>query len=301
MGGEFLVRASVGMSLKLNLSRMVIGLTVVSFATSAPELIVSINAALDGSPAIAVGNVVGSNIANIGLVLAITGLISPLAIDRDFYRFNFPWMTFFTVVLIVMLLANASIDRWGGLLLLVILVIFIVLLLRRARKSAATMVLEEELQVSYWWKIALFLLIGGGALWGGSELLVRGAVGIATTMNIPESVVAVSMVAVGTSVPELAASVIAAIKKEKAISLGNLIGSNIFNIASVLGITALIEPISISAADRLIHTDIWWMLGFALVLLPLGLIAPRYVLSRWKNALILIFYLIFIVTMIATL
>lgn len=301
-GGEFLVRSSVGLSLKLSLSRMIIGLTVVSFATSAPELIVSIQAAMDGSSGIALGNVIGSNIANIGLVLGVTALIAPLAMDKDFFKFNWPWMIIFSLLLYVFLFLDHDINRFEGTSLLVLLIVFLVLLIRRARKTPEAVAIDDDLEESKWWKIFLFLVLGGAALWIGSELLVKGAVDIAESLEIPESIIAVSMVAIGTSVPELAASVIAALKKEKAISLGNLIGSNIFNIASVLGITSLIQPIKISGENSgLITNDIFWMLGFAFIMLPLAFIPKTYSIGRFKGIFLMISYILFVYLIFQTL
>jgi cation:H+ antiporter len=298
IGGEFLVRSSVGLSLKLHLSKMIIGLTVVSFATSAPELIVSVQSALDGLSGLALGNVIGSNIANIALVLGATALIAPLAIDKDFFKFNWPWMMGFSILLYVLLQSGYNLVRWEGAVLLGAIVVFLILLIRRARKNPEATDLEEELQEAKWWKIFLFLFLGGIALWQGSELLVQGAVDIAAKLGIPESIIAVSVVAVGTSVPELAASIIAALKKEKAISLGNLIGSNIFNIGSVLGITALIQPIQIEEKGMgLLTNDIYWMLGIAFVLLPLAFLPKAYRISRYKGAI----YLLFIYSAFSTL
>ncbi|WP_124979787.1 calcium/sodium antiporter [Nonlabens xiamenensis] len=302
VGGEFLVRSSVGLSLKLHLSRMIIGLTVVSFATSAPELIVSINAALDGSSGIALGNVIGSNIANIALVLGVTALMAPLMIDKDFFKFNWPWMMLFSFALLGILYYGKNIERWEGVILLVLLVVFLVLLIRRARNRPEAVSMDEELNESKWWKIIMYLILGGAALWIGSELLVTGAVDIATSLSIPESIIAVSMVAVGTSIPELAASIIAALKKEKAISLGNLIGSNIFNIGSVLGITALLQPIQMDVSNEaLLNNDIWWMLGFSAILLPLAFFPKRYELNRLKGAFLLAGYVFFIYIIFQTL
>ncbi|WP_298952578.1 calcium/sodium antiporter [uncultured Nonlabens sp.] len=301
-GGEFLVRSSVGLSLKLSLSKMIIGLTVVSFATSAPELIVSIQAAMDGSSGIALGNVIGSNIANIGLVLGVTALIAPLAMDKDFFKFNWPWMIIFSLLLYVFLFLDHDINRFEGTSLLVLLIVFLVLLIRRARKTPEAVAIDDDLEESKWWKIFLFLVLGGAALWIGSELLVKGAVDIAESLEIPESIIAVSMVAIGTSVPELAASVIAALKKEKAISLGNLIGSNIFNIASVLGITSLIQPIKISGENSgLITNDIYWMLGFAFIMLPLAFIPKTYSIGRFKGIFLMISYILFVYLIFQTL
>jgi cation:H+ antiporter len=301
-GGEFLVRSSVGLSLKLNLSRMIIGLTVVSFATSAPELLVSVQAALNGSSAIALGNVIGSNIANIGLVLGLTAIIAPLSIDQDFLRFNWPWMMVFSLILYGMLWFHQDINFWEGIVLLSLLVVFLFLLIKKARKKTASVQIDEVLSESHWWKVIVFLILGGALLWGGSELLVSGATEIATQFSIPEGVIAVSMVAIGTSVPELAASIIAALKKEKAISLGNLIGSNIFNIGSVLGITAIIQPIKVEEEDMgLLSNDIFWMLGFATVLLPLTFILERYEIGRFKGLFILGAYLAFLYLIFETL
>lgn len=297
VGGEFLVRSSVALSFKLHLSKMVIGLTVVSFATSAPELLVSLNAALSGFSDISLGNVIGSNIANIGLVLGITAVIGPLAIDKDFYKLNWPIMMFISIALYVLLRSGNELSRIEGGGLLLLLGIYLWMLISRARKTRGkkTEVLEEvneSLAMVSNFKIAIWLLIGGVSLWGGSELLVKGAVDLATAMGVSERVIAVTMIAVGTSVPELAASVIAALKKEKAISLGNLIGSNIFNIACVLGITSLIQPITVKSPEVLTN-DIFWMLGFAAVLITFVFLPKRFEIGRLKGFVLVVAYAVF--------
>lgn len=295
IGGEFLVRSSVGLSLKLNLSKMIIGLTVVSFATSAPELIVSIQSAMDGFSGLALGNVIGSNIANIALVLGITALIAPMMIEKDFFKFNWPWMMLFSIVLYGMLHMGNNLERWEGIALVGLIILFLILLIRRARKNPDVVEIDEIEQVVAWWKIILFLILGGIALWQGSELLVTGAVEIASNLGIPESIIAVSMVAIGTSVPELAASIIAAVKQEKAISLGNLIGSNIFNIGSVLGITAIIQPFSIDIESMgLLHNDIYWMIAISFSILPLAYLARKFEITRLKGAIYVISYAAFL-------
>ncbi|MCT8338525.1 calcium/sodium antiporter [Flavobacteriaceae bacterium TK19130] len=297
VGGEFLVRASVGLSFKLRLSKMVIGLTVVSFATSAPELLVSVQAALDGFSDISLGNVIGSNIANIGLVLGVTALIGPLSIDRDFYKFNWPAMMLLSLLFYMLLKNGGDITRMEGGLLLLSLFAYLFFLLQRAKKQrkaeGASEEVDDSLSDTSNFKIIIWLIIGGVALWGGSELLVMGAVDLALALGVTERVIAVTMIAVGTSVPELAASVIAAAKQEKAISLGNLIGSNIFNIASVLGITSLIQPI-FAKSPEVVSSDIFWMLGFAAVLLPLAFLPKRFEIGRFKGLLIVVAYGIFI-------
>ena len=297
VGGEFLVRAAVGLSFRLKLSKMVIGLTVVSFATSAPELLVSIQAALEGHSDISLGNVIGSNIANIGLVLGITAIIAPLAIDKDFYKFNWPAMMLLSVLLYFILKSGHEISLVEGIGLVALLTVYLYLLINRARKKAKIEPeiegVDDALSQASNFKIVVWLIIGGLALWGGSDLLVKGAVDLATIMGVSERVIAVTMIAVGTSVPELAASVIAALKKEKALSLGNLIGSNIFNIASVLGITAIIQPIPVKS-EAVLTTDIWWMLGFAAILIPLAFLPKRYEIGRYKGLLIVVAYCVFI-------
>ena len=295
VGGEFLVRSSVGLSFKLKLSKMVIGLTVVSFATSAPELLVSLQAAYDGLSDIALGNVIGSNIANIGLVLGLTAIITPLAIDKDFYSFNWPVMMLFSVLLYFLLSNDEKLTQAEGLGLVLSLIIYLVVLLRRARKSPQVDEdgVDDGLAQTSYFKICVWLLIGAVALYFGSEWLVRGAKELAAAVGVSDAVISLTVIAIGTSVPELAASVIAALKKEKALSIGNLIGSNIFNIASVLGLTAIIKPISPDATS-ILSNDIFWMIGFAAVLLPLAFIPKRLVISRYKGLLIFAGYCIFI-------
>jgi len=297
VGGVYLVRSSVALSFRLHISKMVIGLTVVSFATSAPELLVSVQAALDGFPDIAIGNVIGSNIANIGLVLGITAIISTLYIDKDFYKFNWPVMLLFSISLYFIMQSGNKIDRGEGIGLLLALFVYLWVLIARAKRSRNQITIDADfdtvLSNTSNFKIAFWLIIGGVALWGGSELLIKGAVELAETMNVSQRVIAISIVAIGTSVPEFATSIIAALNKEKAISLGNLIGSNIFNIASVLGITAIIKPISL-ISEQTLTNDIIWMLGFAIVLIPLAFLPKKFRLSRYKGVILFVAYSTFI-------
>ena len=286
IGGEFLVRSSVALSFKFNISKLVIGMTVVSFATSAPELLVSLQAALDGSSDIALGNVIGSNIANIGLVLAI---------DKSFYKLNWPMMMLISVVLYFMLSSGNVLDFKEGLALFISLVIFLYILIKKSKSEATEVVedIDDALMETSNFKVVLWLIIGGAALYFGSEWLVFGAKEMALSLGVSERVISVTMVAIGTSVPELAASVIAALKKEKAISLGNLIGSNIFNIASVLGLTAMIQPISVDN-PQILSSDIFWMMAFSAVLIPLVFIPKRFEIGRYKGLILLVAYAIFI-------
>jgi cation:H+ antiporter len=297
VGGDFLVRASVGLSFKLKISKLVIGMTVVSFATSAPELLVSLQAALDGVSDIALGNVIGSNIANIGLVLGITAIISPLAIDKDFYKLNWPMMMLASFVLYFFLKNDLVLSALEGAIMFVALIVFLIVLIKSSRKSTKANIdeVDDSLAVVSNFKIVMWLLIGAAGLFFGSDWLVKGAKQLAEAVGISDYAISVTVIAIGTSVPELAASVIAALKKEKAISLGNLIGSNIFNIASVLGLTAMIKPIVVNPdTPQILSTNIFWMIGFAAVLIPLMLIPKRLEIGRLKGVLLFGSYLVFI-------
>ena len=289
VGGEFLVRSSVALSFKFNISKMVIGMTVVSFATSAPELLVSLQAALSGSPAIAINNVVGSNIANIGLVLGITAMVGAIAVDKSFYKLNWPVMMVFSIVLYYFLKNDNVLTAIEGGILFVGLIAFLVLLIRSTKKDKVVEEVDETLAIVSNFKIGLWLLIGAAALYFGSEWLVDGSKDIARSIGVSEAVIGVSLIAIGTSVPELAASVIAAAKQEKAISLGNLIGSNIFNIASVLGLTAMIKPIPVTE-PQILSNDIFWMLGFSAILIPLIFLPKHLQISRIKGFILVLAY-----------
>ncbi len=297
IGGDFLVRASVALSLKLNFSKLVIGMTVVSFATSAPELLVSLNAALSGAPAIAINNVVGSNIANIGLVLGITAIIGSIGIDASFYRIHWPVMMLFSGMLYYFLWNDHQLSAIEGGVLFIALIAFVAYLIRGQKRTTDTADAIEEvddaLAVVPGSKIGLWLFIGATALYFGSEWLVKGATEIALILGVSEAVIGVTMIAIGTSVPELAASVIAAVKKEKAISLGNLIGSNIFNIGSVLGITSIIKTIPVTE-PLILSRDIFWMLLFAVSILVLALLPKRNQINQIKGLVLVVLYGVFI-------
>ena len=292
VGGDFLVRASVALSLRLNISKMVIGLTVVSFATSLPELLVSLNAALNGSPSIAINNVVGSNIANIGLVLGITALIGTIYVDKTFYKFNWPVLMLFSMLFYYFLSNDNQLSTLEGAVLFIGLIIFVISILRKSSDAEPDDSIDQLTVVSNF-KIGVWLLIGGAALYFGSDWLVKGAIVIAQEIGVSEAVISVSIIAVGTSVPELAASVMAVVRNEKAISLGNLIGSNIFNIGSVLGLTAMIKPIIVED-PLIVSRDLIWMLVFAAILLPLAFILKRHELKKTEGFILVFIYGIFI-------
>lgn len=292
LGGDWLLKSAVGMSLRLNVSKIVIGMTVVSFATSAPELIVSVKSAMAGFPDIALGNVVGSNIANIGLILGVVMIISKMKVDLSFFKTDWPAMIIASFLLYGMLLYDGEINRSEGFILFVLLIVFVIYLIKSQKNS------EKEIEIPLddtmkMYQIVWFLVIGGIALYGGSELLIKGAVNVAQTFGVSDRIIAVTVVAVGTSIPELSASLIAAIKNESSISIGNILGSNIFNILSVLGLAAIIHPIKL-VDNKLLTFDMLWMIGFALVLLPLVLMPKRGFLDRKAGIILLAGYILFV-------
>ncbi|TYP97969.1 cation:H+ antiporter [Tenacibaculum adriaticum] len=298
LGGNWLLKAAVGLSLRLDIPKIVIGMTVVSFATSAPELIVSVKSALNGATGLAVGNVIGSNIANLGLVLGITVILSKIEVQRSFYVTDWPVMMIASIMLYFFIAFDKIIQQYEGVILFTTLIVFLIYLLRFQKQAVVDEMPEDDEELPLF-KVVLFLAIGGVSLWGGSELLINGSVSLAKNLGVSDAIIGVTVVSVGTSIPELAASIIAVLKKEKAISLGNLIGSNIFNILAVLGITAMITPIEVKAdALSLINHDIFWMLGISFAILPL-VFFPKGLRLGWRDGIILLIaYIIFVYTTI---
>ena len=292
IGGEFIVRASVALSLRFNISKFVIGMTVVSFATSLPELIVSINAALNNSPSIAINNVVGSNIANIGLVLALIALLSNISVNEKSFRRDWSWMFFLSIMLWLFIITDNELDGFEGFLLITFLVSFVYNVLKKSDSVELLNDVDDKLKLTSNFKILVWLFISSLTLYFGAEFLVDGAVKFANQINISEAVISVSIVAIGTSIPELAASLVAIAKNEKGISVGNLIGSNIFNIGSVLGITAIIKDIPI--AEEIIERDIIWMMVFTVLIMVLAVLPEKNKISKYKGLIMLLGYFVFI-------
>ena len=292
IGGEFIVRASVALSLRFNISKFVIGMTVVSFATSLPELIVSINAALNNSPSIAINNVVGSNIANIGLVLALIALLSNISVNEKSFRRDWSWMFFLSIMLWLFIITDNELNGYEGFLLIIFLVSFLYNVLKKSDSIELLNDVDDKLKLTSNFKILIWLFISSLTLYFGAEFLVDGAVKFANQINISEAVISVSIVAIGTSIPELAASLVAIAKNEKGISVGNLIGSNIFNIGSVLGITAIIKDIPI--AQEIIERDIIWMMVFTVLIMVLAVLPEKNKISKYKGLIMLLGYFVFI-------
>jgi cation:H+ antiporter len=292
VGGEWLLRAAVGTSNRFAIPKFIIGMTVVSFATSLPELIVSVRSALAGYPDMALGNVVGSNIANLGLVLGIVLLFTRIQISNSFYQSDWPMM-FIASILLWVFIQNGTISALEGFALVVLLVLMLLYLLQQRDK--ANIVADDLDKLLSWPKILLFIVLGTAFLALGSDLLVNGAVNVASQLGVSERVIAITVVSIGTSVPELAASLVAVTRRENAISIGNLLGSNLFNILAVLGITALIHPLTV-ADNTLLDFDIYVMIGIAALLIPL-VFMPKKMEIYWLDGLILlVVYIAFIAT-----
>ncbi len=294
-GGDWLVDGAVSLSLRLNVPKIVIGMTVVSFATSAPELIVSVKSALMGHPDLALGNVVGSNIANIAFVLGIVIIITPIAVTKNFYKMDWPMMFFASLLFYFFVAQDGVLSRFEGGILLVLLLCFLVFLLFFQKQA----VLEEthHASISSNKMISLLFFAGGFSLWLGSEVLIKGAISLAQDLGVSERIISISIVSIGTSIPELSASVIAIINKEKALSLGNLIGSNVFNILAVMGITSLIQPIVVQD-QNLLQLDFLWMLAISFLILPLVFLFSKMKLGRLEGIVLLGIYIFFITQMV---
>ena len=299
VGGEFVIRSSIALSLKLNIPRLVIGMTVVAFATSLPELLVSINAAINEAPSIAIDNVVGSNIANIGLVLGITCIIGNINVKETFYKVVWPVMFIFSIILWYIVYQDQEINPIDGVFLIVLLIVFILYVIRFSLTKYKEGSINNNLVYSSSFKIIIWLIIASLALYYGAEWLVDGAINVAAEMGYSEAVIAVSVIAIGTSIPELATSILAMIKGEQGISLGNLIGSNIFNIGSVLGITSIIKPIKIDDI-AVFERDIIWMLVFAALVMLLALLPRKNVIGKIKGFFLIFLYSIFLLLVFTT-
>ena len=283
LGGDFLLRAAVAAAARWQVPKVVVGMTIVSFATSLPELITGIRAALAGYPDLSLGNVIGSNIANLGFVLGLVLLFSKMDIQKSFYKFDWP-IVFGVSLLLLFFIYDGTISQTEGVLLLCGLVGVMYYLIRYQPPVVAEHAAEVVATKSWWWIIA-FVALGSLGLAFGSQWLVKGAVGLARAFDVSERIIGITLVSIGTSLPELVASGMAIVRKESGISIGNLIGSNLFNILTVLGVTAVIHPLHV-VDDRLLSFDIWVMLGFTFLLLPLVFV-PKKLELNWREGIIL--------------
>jgi cation:H+ antiporter len=305
-GGELLVRGAAALTLKADIPPLIIGLTVVSMGTSAPELFASVEAALAGTPGLAVGNVLGSNVANLALILGLTALVCPLKVDRMALRLDIPLMLGISV-LFLFAASDLAISRTEGMVGLALMAAFLANLYWRSQRQGAQDAQDgedvqdgeevESLKEAGEWagRSAPFLLgalaLGIGGLYLGAECFVDGARRVALQAGVSNRVVGLTIVAFGTSVPELVASGIAALRGQADMAIGNVVGSNLFNLLLVLGTTATITPLPMG--PEVLTWDVWWVLGTAAALIPLALLGGMKMpkLGRWQGALFLLAYL----------
>lgn len=290
-GAEFLVKGSANLATKMGVSALVVGLTVVAFGTSAPELVVSIKSGLAGKGDLAVGNVVGSNIFNIALILGLTALVRPVKVHLNVLKIDTPIMVGCSILLLIFLL-DSGISRFEGIVLTLGVIIYTTTTIFFAWKSGETKIDYPFEQITPIPEKkhnpiidVILTIIGMGLLVFGSRFFVDGAIDIARFLGVSEAIIGLTIVAGGTSLPELATSILAAVKKESDIAIGNIVGSNIFNILAILGISSLITPMHAPGIDQI---SICFMLGISVLLLPF--MRTGFVLNRLEGAIFLLLY-----------
>ena len=297
-GAEGLVRGSSALALRFGVTPLVVGLTVVAFGTGSPELFVSIQAAYKGESGIALGNIVGSNISNVALILGVSAIARPMKVRSELIKREVPLMIAITVALCLLLL-DGWLSRLEGLLLVVGSISYTILAYIAARRDRSALVADEfkealvEPRRAAWLDL-LFVVVGFALLLAGANLLLLGAVTIAEQFGVSQVVIGLTIVAIGTSLPELAASVVASVKREPDVAFGNAIGSNILNILLILGVAALIRPIE-TAGLRIF--DIGALLASAVILLPL--MWRGWVLNRWEGAILVAAYVAYLCSVVS--
>jgi cation:H+ antiporter len=291
-GAEGLIRGAVAVAARAGLTPLVIGLTVVAAGTSMPEMVVSATGAIRGTTALAIGNVVGSNICNILLIGAVAALIRPMVVQRTTVRREIPLMIGASVLVAGLMLWGASLSRWEAGLLVALLIVNVAWTIRAARQDTplAAGVEIPDVQAGSLGRSLLLGVLGLIGLVVGADRFVEGAVQIARVAGLSEAVIGLTIVAIGTSLPELATSVVAALKGESDIALGNVVGSNVFNLLGILGVSGLIRPLPVPAGTGI---DLGVMLAASVVLLPLSRTGFR--LERWEGALMLVGYVAYLV------
>ena len=297
VGGDYLVRGSSSIALRLHLSPLVVGLTIVAFGTSAPELVISIQSALKGSPDLAMGNVVGSNICNLALVLGITAVINPVRVQSNSIRVDWP-MTMGSSILLFLVIRDQSLNATEGIVFVIILASYLFFIIKQSRKETLASMAEDneipDTPSQQIWKDIMFIAIGCIGLYFGSEWFVGSAKDLALSLGVEERVVGLTVVALGTSLPELVTAAVASYKGQTDLALGNLMGSNIFNVLSILGITGIIKEINIHS--DILNKDIVWMLLIVLMILPL--MVMRREVGRVDGLILLIVYFVYIYTVV---
>lgn len=293
-GSNYLLKYSVELSLKYNISKVVIGLTVVSFATSAPELLISISSAIKNSSDIAISNVIGSNIANIGLVFSTVLVFVTIKISKNNISYDFPWLIIVSLILLFFI-QDLRISRIEGLFFIFLLIGFIYFMFR-LRKPDQDKIEPSKNDISIF-KIIILLIISSLILFFGSELFVNSAIFFADYFQVSERIIGLTLVAVGTSLPELVTSLVAIYKKELDISVGNIIGSNIFNILAVLGFTATIIDLNVTGI-QIIDYDIYIMIAFSLILGFFFFIPKKFTLYRFHGIILLLLFIAYYYTIL---
>ncbi|MEM6761635.1 MAG: calcium/sodium antiporter [Pseudomonadota bacterium] len=287
-GGDGLVRGAVSLAQRLGVSPLVIGLTLVGFGTSTPELVASVQAALIDAPGIAVGNIVGSNIANILLILGISAIILPISATRDVLRRDGTVLLASSVAMVAIVLSG-SLERWLGVVLIASLAVYTIASFVAAQRRGTDG--EDASGQSYGLFVSLALTVGGiGAVILGADLLVKAAIDIARIAGLSQAVIGLTVVAVGTSLPELVTSVMAALRGQGQVALGNIIGSNIFNILGIAGAAALVTRVPIP--PQIIALDVWVMLGASILLIIFAMTGRG--ISRWQGATLLACYVVYL-------
>lgn len=288
-GAEALVRGASGIAGRLGIPPLIIGLTVVAFGTSAPEFAVSLGAAWSGQPDIALGNVIGSNIFNILFVLGLSALITPLVIHTQLVRVDVPLMVG-TSILVLLMSLDGRIGRLEGAALFIGLLLYLGFQVRQGRRERANALADEEIPegTGYWWLDPLLVLGGLVILVLGSRLLVDAAVAIAQALGVSELIIGLTIVAVGTSLPEVATSVVASLRGQRDIAVGNAVGSCVFNVLGVLGVAALVSPSGIDVADQALQFDLPVMVVVAVACLPIFVTGLE--IARWEGGLFLGYY-----------
>ena len=291
-GASWLVRGAGSLAVKLGITPLVIGLTIVAYGTSTPELIVSVQAAMNNNGGISIGNVVGSNIFNIGIVLGLSALFYPIKIKAEVIRFDIPVMLI-TALVFLFFFRDHTISRLEGIVLIASGIFYTIYNIRKSKEEKNPEVAEEFQEAMpkprSGWIDGLLIALGLGVLMFGSDLLVDNAISLAKQFQVSEAVIGLTIVAAGTSMPELATSVVAALKKQSDIALGNVVGSNIFNILIILGVSALITPIQ---APDIGLTDNLVMVGISILLIPL--VKTGFLLKRWEGGILVLVYVIYL-------
>lgn len=287
-GANALVRGATHLARAIGISPLVVGLTIVAFGTSSPELAIATSSAISGNGALAIGNVVGSNIANVLLILGLAAVIAPLIVKKRLIRIDVPIMIVLSLLMYLMA-SNGSIERWEGIVLFTIAVVYTTFLILQSKKKEASVKRPEKTKHPIrTWRDVLFILAGLAMLILGSKLLVEGAMNIAKALEVSELIVGLTVVAIGTSAPEIATTVTAAIKGEREMAIGGVIGSNIYNILLVLGISSSVAPSPLPVPASALAFDIPVMIAVAVACLPIFFVGFK--IMRWEGALFLIYY-----------